>query len=269
MRNNVLRNMVLLMIVAVFSSCYQTKILSYDLESLDNKGIASKQDMTIKYDKFDILYDVYGHCYVKNNSNKTMYIDLGESYVIKEGVAQRIYSNSIVTTSKSSSNGGAINLGAITGAFGLGGIAGQIAKGIHLGSENTNGYSIQTMEERYVSIPPQSSRKIKFANITTPENLPKRKGVYKYGKYDRHEHLLTYTFDSEGQDMEIVRNDLYINEVEISKSKLGNENSVNKRTWPKWKKVWTKTDVLGTVGMTWGTMAGFYGLVFLIGTLFQ
>ena len=62
MRNNVLRNMVLLMIVAVFSSCYQTKILSYDLESLDNKGIASKQDMTIKYDKFDILYDVYGHC---------------------------------------------------------------------------------------------------------------------------------------------------------------------------------------------------------------
>lgn len=263
MKYNLFKIVALLIAVIGLSSCYHTKILSYDLQSLDNKGIASKQEMTVKYDNFDIVYDVYGRCYIKNKTDKTMYVDLGESYLIKDGLAERIYSNTIITNSNSSSNGSVINLGAITGALGIGGIAGKIAQGINVGGGSTNGTSIQTMEERFVSIPPQSNRNIKFTKITIPEHLPKGAGVYKYGKFDRYEHLLTYTFDPEESKMEIVRNDLYINEVEISKSKLGSGNSIYKRTWPKWKKVWTVFDDKRSVGLTFGSIAVFCGLLLL------
>lgn len=102
-----------------------------------------------------------GHGYfprIENKSDKTVYVDLAASfYVDCNGVSHPFFTNSAYTTSQSGSTGGAVNLGAITGALGVGGTLGSLASGISVGGSSGNGTSVTTQEQQIVVIPSHSA----------------------------------------------------------------------------------------------------------------
>lgn len=93
---------------------------------------------------------------IYNNSDQTIYVDKGTSFVTTNGKSEALYTPSATTTTTSSSKGGSVNLGAITGALGVGGAVGTLAGGINVGGGNTNSTSVITYAQRVVPIPPKS-----------------------------------------------------------------------------------------------------------------
>lgn len=108
---------------------------------------------------------------VRNKTNRTIYIDLGNSFFISMGQATCYYVPSSTTTTHGASSGGSVNLGAVTGALGIGGVAGTLANGINVGGGSTNSTTSTTYSQRVIAVPPMSS-----------VNLPPQ---YFYGKEER------------------------------------------------------------------------------------
>lgn len=172
-------------LTVLVSSCGLAKYATYDIYNISDNAEVVSESMTVCSDDFDITYvlDDLG-IKVTNKTDKTMLIDLGESYCIKGGnEAERLFSNTVTTYSSSTSRGGALNLGAVAGAFGIHGIIGALASGVTVGGTGTEGSSIQIISERYVSIPPYSYRNIRG------------KGYDKCGAYNDDWKLLTVNAD--------------------------------------------------------------------------
>ena len=108
---------------------------------------------------------------VRNKTSRTLYIDLGNSFFISMGQAICYYVPSSTTTTHGASSGGSVNLGAVTGALGIGGVPGTLANGINVGGVSTNSTTSTTYSQRVIAVPPMSS-----------VNLPPQ---YFYGKEDR------------------------------------------------------------------------------------
>ena len=70
---------------------------------------------------------------IKNKTNQTIYLDLANTFYVSLGQSICYYILSSTTNSHSSSGGGSINLGAVTGALGVGGAVGTIANGFNVG----------------------------------------------------------------------------------------------------------------------------------------
>ncbi len=94
---------------------------------------------------------------VRNKTNRTLYIDLGNSFFISMGQAICYYVPSSTTTTHGASSGGSVNLGAVTGALGIGGVAGTLANGINVGGGSTNSTTSTTYSQRVIAVPPMSS----------------------------------------------------------------------------------------------------------------
>lgn len=109
---------------------------------------------------------------IKNKTDKPIYIDLGKSYFISNGGSETYYIPTSTTSSNSSSTGASVNLGAITGALGIGGIAGTLAGGVNVGGGNTTGTTNTVYSQRIVSIPPMGEISMphkKIPNKTTKD----------------------------------------------------------------------------------------------------
>lgn len=106
---------------------------------------------------------------VKNKSDKTLYLDLGNTFIMRKGVATAYYVPSSTSTSNSSSSGIGVNLGAVAGAVGIGGALGTLAGGIGVGSNSTSGTVNTTYSQRLISVPPMSVKELDvqmmFTNI--------------------------------------------------------------------------------------------------------
>ena len=94
---------------------------------------------------------------VRNKTSRTLYIDLGNSFFISMGQAICYYVPSSTTTTHGASSGGSVNLGAVTGALGIGGVAGTLANGINVGGGSTNSTTSTTYSQRIIAVPPMSS----------------------------------------------------------------------------------------------------------------
>lgn len=94
---------------------------------------------------------------IRNQSDRTLYIDLGNSFYIRMGQSVCYYIPSSTTTSSSSSAGAGVNLGSVAGALGVGGVVGQLARGVTVGGGNTNGTSNTTYAKRVISVPPHAN----------------------------------------------------------------------------------------------------------------
>lgn len=108
---------------------------------------------------------------VRNKTQRTLYLDLGNSFFISMGQARCYYTPSSTTTTHGASSGGSVNLGAVAGAMGIGGVAGTLANGINAGGGSTNSTTSTTYSQRIIAVPPMSS-----------VNLPPQ---YFYGKGER------------------------------------------------------------------------------------
>ncbi len=91
---------------------------------------------------------------VENPSDDILYIDLGSSFILRNRQAQMLWDNSQKVVTNGSSSGGSVNLGAVTDAIGIGGIAGTLASGISIGGGNSSSASIVTQAERVLRLPP-------------------------------------------------------------------------------------------------------------------
>lgn len=95
---------------------------------------------------------------VTNKTNRPVYIDLANSFKFSgDGTARPYYTNSVYQEGGSSGRGASLNLGAVTGALGIGGAVGTLASGIGVGGGSSKSASISTAEERILMIPPKGS----------------------------------------------------------------------------------------------------------------
>lgn len=97
---------------------------------------------------------------VYNRTDEIMTIDQTKSFFVNSsGVSTSYYDPTVkqhsTTEISSNTQGGSVNLGAIAGALGVGGVVGQIASGINLGSSGTSGTS--NTSTTYVADLPQVS----------------------------------------------------------------------------------------------------------------
>ncbi len=102
---------------------------------------------------------------LRNKSNRTIYIDQGNSFVMHNDIAQAYYVPSATSTINSSTTGGSVGLGAVAGAFGVGGTLGKLANGVTVGGAGTSATTTTTYSQRIVSIPPMASIELEPMDI--------------------------------------------------------------------------------------------------------
>ena len=106
---------------------------------------------------------------VKNKSGKTLYLDLGNTFIMRKGVATAYYVPSSTSTSNSSSSGMGVNFGAVAGAVGVGGALGTLTSG--MGGSSTSATVNTTYSQRVISVPPMSVKELDvqlmFPNVET------------------------------------------------------------------------------------------------------
>lgn len=118
-----------------------------------------KMDFSIKDLDYNVKTQTMGSVLVVNlfnKTNKTIYIDLANSFLIN-GDAHPYYIPTAMSTGLGSTTGGSINAGAVAGALGVSGPAGQLASGINVSGSNTSVSSTTMFSQRIVSIPPSAS----------------------------------------------------------------------------------------------------------------
>ncbi len=93
---------------------------------------------------------------LENHTDKTLYVDLGNSFVMRNQESSPYYVPSVTSSMSSSTGGGSVNLGAVTGAMGIGGAVGTLASGVNVGGSSTSGEVTTTYAQRVVAIPPMS-----------------------------------------------------------------------------------------------------------------
>ena len=111
------------------------------------------------YEKFyvDCSYEPHICFSVKNKQNKTLYLDLGNTFYVSQGQPVCYYIPTASTTSSGSSGGGSLNLGAVAGALGVGGAVGTLASGVSVGGGSSKSTSTTTYSQRVIGIPPYAT----------------------------------------------------------------------------------------------------------------
>ena len=147
--------------LAIFGIKENSVLSNEDIEiNITTGGIAYSKK---KGSKFDIAYkNAIGYhpalqFSVKNKTNRTIYLDLGNTFYISMGQSICFYTPSSTTTTSSSSSGASVNLGAIAGALGVGGVAGTLANGVNVGGGATNGTTNTVYAQRVIPIAPMGT----------------------------------------------------------------------------------------------------------------
>lgn len=118
---------------------------------------------------------------LKNKTNKSIYVDLANCFrTTNLGVSYCYYSSDIITENKESTSGGSFNLGGITNAVGIGGVAGSLANATTVGKSNSTSMSKTHINQRILQIPPKGRTCLsKFEYVTE-----KKATHLTYGKYE-------------------------------------------------------------------------------------
>ena len=92
---------------------------------------------------------------ILNKTSQTIYIDKANSFRIEPDGSYYVYYNSQQTTvNQGGASGGGVNLGAVTGALGIGGAVNTLAGGVSVGGKNDHSVSTTYADQRVVAIPP-------------------------------------------------------------------------------------------------------------------
>lgn len=138
----------------------------YPVYGITSNSVLSDSHVTVYFSK---IYDDSGEIdknswllgyaiRVQNKSDENIYIDLANSFKIDDkGNSKPYYTNKTYTTNASSSSGGGLNVGAVTGALGVGGAIGTLANGVNVGGGKTNGTTVTETEERILIVPPHAA----------------------------------------------------------------------------------------------------------------
>lgn len=109
---------------------------------------------------------------VKNKTGQTLYIDLGNTFFIRNSSPTSYYVPSATQTTTATTTGASVNMGAVAGAIGVGGRAGTLASGVNVGGGKTNSTSVITYTQRVVPVPAHSAMTLDL-QLLFPESLTK------------------------------------------------------------------------------------------------
>lgn len=94
---------------------------------------------------------------VTNKTDNNLYIDMTNSFRIsRDGIASAFYDGSVYSSNTEKGSGGGLNLGAVTGALGVGGALGTLASGMNVGGGSSSSMQVTKTEQPVVIIPPHS-----------------------------------------------------------------------------------------------------------------
>lgn len=160
---------------------------------------------------------------IKNRTSKTLYLDLANTFYVTMGQSTCYYIPSSTTTSNTSSGGGSVNLGAITGALGIGGTVGTLANGVNVGGGSSNTTSNTTFSQRIIAIAPLSTVKLSPQYLFCNEEKDISTGL-KYRLVKRMDRSYIYgiyaNFSSESQAGTMMYGDHYVYNPENSPVKM-------------------------------------------------
>ncbi len=114
---------------------------------------------------------------IKNKTKKTLYIDLGNCFFIRNEEATAFYIPSSTSTNNTTGSGASVNLGAVAGALGVGGAMGTLANGVNVGGGSSNSTVNTTYAQRIVAVPPMSTK------LLDPQLLFPKNGMLCDGMY--------------------------------------------------------------------------------------
>lgn len=97
---------------------------------------------------------------VKNLTRKTIYVDLGNTFLIRGDQTLAYYVPTVTSHSSGTTTGVGVNMGAVTGALGVGGALGTLAGGIGVGSSRTNTTTVSEISQRVIAVPPMAEKRI-------------------------------------------------------------------------------------------------------------
>ena len=131
------------------------KVIGYDDKA---SGLSNHFDLEPTDDMRDIHYTYGLEVKLKNKTSRTIYIDLGNTFITR-GTEAAPYYTPTATSSTNGKNGGVgVNVGSVTGALGIGGIVGGIANGVNVGGGSSSSETTTTYSQRVVAIPPLSQK---------------------------------------------------------------------------------------------------------------
>ncbi len=158
---------------AFFASCSSTKLTTTSVayQSITTKHAQPTQAFPIPEDaKIAVAYMISDEgdltAVVYNRTSEIMTIDQTMSFFVNsDGTSTSYYDPTVRTTSttdlSSTSKGASVNLGSIAGAFGIGGVVGQLANGINVGGSGTSGQSLTNTtyvaDQPRISLSPKSN----------------------------------------------------------------------------------------------------------------
>lgn len=93
---------------------------------------------------------------VTNRTGRTIYIDLGNTFLTVGGYSKPYYIPGAQSTTSTTSKGASVNLGAVAGALGAGGAVSTLASGINVGGGNSTSSNNVVFSQRVVAIAPFS-----------------------------------------------------------------------------------------------------------------
>lgn len=152
--------------------------------------------------------------HIYNNSNQTLYIDLANTFYVNMGNSQTFYIPSSTTTSKTSSGGAGVNLGAVTGALGIGGAAGTLANGINVGGGSSSTTTNTIYSQRIIALAPKSittlAPKYFFGETTSWQSQSPTDGI-SYDLWHNYSYLrsVTINFSSKSEKGAMMFGDYY------------------------------------------------------------
>ena len=147
--------------------------LSEDSQLINDEVLLSIQWGHVSYDnpKEPTFYKSYGTSEqaiavtVNNQTDRMIYLDLGNSFFIRGDMATAYYIPTATSTSSTSGSGLGVNAGAVAGALGIGGSVGKLASGINVGGGSSSTTTSVTYSQRVIAVPPKSSKSLGYQHL--------------------------------------------------------------------------------------------------------
>ncbi len=213
---------------------------------VDEQSVLSSEDIEINFVQEPFLRHGQGYWYgdfyivqIHNKSDFPLYIDKGNSFRMpSNGQAYAYYDASeTITIAHGSKSGGGVNLGAITGALGIGGSIGTLASGVNVGRGISSSSSTTYNPQRVIAIPPQGKVALEeyksvevdgeYINLSYSESIwhgfPKKNrplvhigGTLQYDMASSpfiYQYTITYSHHENFSDINVMKANIYIKEL--------------------------------------------------------
>lgn len=148
---------------------------------------------------------------IKNKTNKTIYLDLGNTFYIRGGNAICYYVPSSTTSTHTSSGGVGVNLGAVAGALNVGGAVGTLANGVNVGGGSSNTTANTIYSQRVIAVPAKSTKPLEVMMLFGEEELQIDKGLrYKPWGVSTYNFRMEVNFSKKSPEGEMQALDHYV-----------------------------------------------------------